>query len=108
VMIAAALLGIIAIVLTLVAFRRAQRHDHAEEVSADSAQVEREVYEHLYGKPSTAVSRGRQVERSPDGQTETRRGRRNRAGADGTDRRAGREPGTGVTRRAVRGPMQQT
>jgi hypothetical protein len=106
VMIGAALLGIIAIALAVVAFRRAQRPDHAQEVSADSAQVEREVYEHLYGKPSAAVPRERQVERSPDGQTETRRGRRNRA--DGTDRRAGRAPERGVTGRAVRGPMQQT
>lgn len=105
-MIGAALLGIIAIALALVAFRRAQRQDHAEEVSADSAQVEREVYEHLYGEPSAAVSRARPIERSPDGQTETGRGQQTRA--DRTDPRAGRAPGTRVTGRALRGPLQQT
>src|SRR4249919_3204513 len=105
-MIGTAVLGIVAIALAVAAFRWARRGDHPHEVCIDSAQVEREVYEHLYGGSSSAVSRGRPVERSPDGHTNTRRGRR--TGADRTDPRPGRVPGTRVSGRAVRGPMQQT
>ena len=105
-MIGTAVLGILAIALAVAAFRWARRPDQAQEVSANSAQIERDVYEHLYGEPSARITAAPSLERSPEGETEMRRGQRTRA--DRTDPRAGRAPGTRVTGRAVRGPMQQT
>ena len=60
-LIAIALLGIVAIALALVASRWVQRGDQEQEISADSAQVEREVYERLYGKRLADVSAARPV-----------------------------------------------
>lgn len=100
-MIWVALLCIVAFALAIAAFRWERRGGRAQEVNVDSVQVERDVYEHLYGDSS-----GRGVERSPDGQSEKRRGQRTRP--DRTDPRTGRAPGTKVIRRAVRGSMQQT
>jgi hypothetical protein len=85
VMIGAALLGIVVVALAVLAFCWARRGGRAQDVSVDSAQVEREVYEHLYGDSSAAVSR-----------------------ADRTDPRADRAAGTRVTGRALGGPMPQT
>jgi len=105
-MIGAALLGIVAIALVVAALRWARRDDHAPEVRADSAQVEREVYEQLYGKSSAALSQTRPVERPPDAQTDRRLGQRPRA--DRTDPRSGHAPGPRVTGHSVPRPMQQT
>jgi hypothetical protein len=85
VMIWVALLSIVAFALAAAAFRWALRGGRAQEIRTDSAQVEREVYEHLYGDSSAPVSR-----------------------ADRIDPRADRAPGTRVTGRALGGPMQQT
>ena len=88
-LIAIALLGVGAIALVLVASRRVQRGDRAQLFSVDSAQVEGEVYERLYGKPPPEISPARPVERPREAQGETHPARRTQP-----SRKIG-EPGTG-------------
>ena len=99
-----ALLGVGAIALVLVASRRVQRGDRAQLFSVDSAQVEVEVYERLYGKPPPEISPVRPVERPREAQGETHRARRTRA--EPKDQRAGHGPGVGTRGPAVHGSVR--
>jgi hypothetical protein len=100
--IAVALLGIAVAALAVLALRWEQRREHAQEVSFNPAQVEREVYEQLYGERSARISPARPAGASAGQRSETRRGEGART--DSEDPGAGRGGGAPV----VRGPMQQT